>query len=200
MQCRSCGYGFTYYCSDCDTHVHNGGEAHARDELNEIETCTGNKPRNPSTSIFKVKYCTACNVCLNSNNSSEVSELVYGRKIFTLSAGSFSAIVVPLKCVECKHVSGLTAVEYCCVPGSSSIWFEMKLIETALAFQIGSKFSLSQHSLSKSLSYLNSQRGCNELTRSERDAMIRAIRYLLTVEGFYLILVFLLLSSHLQIT
>jgi hypothetical protein len=158
--------------------VHSG-KAHTRNELKVTEVSIGSDPAPYRPRPLKPLYCTACNTRFGAENSLEIQESAENRKIITLCGGIVQAWTVPVRCSECDHVSGLTAAEYMCVPGSTSIWFEEDLVKFIVSVQEGTKFRTSQLAECNAVSVLTKLRGSNELSRSECDALVRAIRYLI---------------------
>ncbi len=173
--CRDCAPGVTYYCVECDASAHRSCMAHGRAKLDARGGSS--TPVAAEEQTLKVKQCTSCNTQLGPDNSSELRGWGKDYKMITLGAGIVTINVIPLRCHHCDHVSGQNASEFGCVPGSERHWFRDEVLEHCMAFKRGSRFRLSQQSILNSISLLNQNRGGDALSRTERDALIRALRY-----------------------
>ena len=174
VQCHGCYEANVYFCADCDVRIHGTEKTHSRSKLS-----VHNNQKTPVPVDFRqwhARYCTVCMACFNEDNSIRLMKHQVKVDVLTLHAGIVTTFIFATKCNECNSVVGKNAAEFNCVPGSSNIWVESKLLEVIFAFKRGSRFRLSQQAIKAAVSILAEHHGCNSLSRSQQDALFRAVR------------------------
>lgn len=152
IRCFDCAPGGVFLCPDHDCIENNLALIHATSTFSVSGSyCVRHVP----TRQWQRSWCTECNSKLDKCSTIDKTISV---ALTTFTNGTVQLQVNVLRCGVCDGLSGATAAEFNCVPGSDGAWFEKKLIQNHFNMFKASEFGLTQTARFKAMVLMHEDR------------------------------------------